>query len=130
MIIAFFALIFMVVSFAFFYASIGVNALDRAVLYFPIEIIQKGVNIIEVDSEEDLYFDRTIITNEVNSYFDRTITKYVISYETSIIFTNKDNTMVCLGLYSKCQGVKINLQAELYFDIHYEKTMFYSIGER
>ena len=105
MIIAFLALIFMMISFSFFYVATSVNAVNRAVLYFPIEIIQNTVNIIDVDSGDDLYFDREGMMMEVYSYFDRTINEYVISYQPSIIFTNEDNTMICMGPNSKCKGV-------------------------
>ena len=129
MINSFLALIFSIISFSFFYIGTSVNSINRAMLYFPIEIIQKAVSIIDIENEEDLYFDKTIMELEVQSYFERTIKKSVISYQSSIIFTNADNTMICMGPNAKCKGVKINLEAELFFDIHYEKTMFYSIGE-
>lgn len=126
---SFLATIFMMISFSFFYISTSVNAVNRAVLYFPIEIIQVTVDIIDVDSGDDLYFNIDGLKMEVYSYFDRTIKNYVLSYQSSIVFTNEDNTMICIGKNAKCRGVKINVQAELYFNIHYEKTMFYSIGE-
>ena len=129
MVNAFLAVVFMMVSFSLFYVSTSINMVNRAVLFFPIEIIQNSVNILDADDGEDLYFNRQEMEMEVQSYFDRAIKNYVVSYQPSIIFTNDDNTMICMGPNSKCRGVKIGVQAELYFDIHYEKTMFYSIGE-
>ena len=130
MIITLFALIFMILSFSFFFAATAVNSVNRSLLYLPIELLQTYVNVLNVDEEEDLYFDRTPLTNALESYFESTVKDHVLSYETSYIFTDKDNTMVCIGASAKCQGLKINMNAEIYFGVHYEKTMFYSIGER
>ena len=130
MIITVFALLFMVISFSFFFASTAVNSVNRSLLYLPVELLQSHVNIISVDDEEDLYFSRGSLTNALDNYFDSTVSGHVLSYESSYIFTDKDNTMVCIGTSAKCQGIKINIDAEIYFGVHYEKTMFYSIGER
>ena len=130
MIIILFALIFSLISFSFYFSSTAVNAVNRSMLYLPIEILQSSVNLIDVESEEDLYFDKDKLTNDLDDYFELSIKKYVISYVSSYIFTDKDNSMVCIGPDAKCQGIKITINAEIYFDTHYEKTMFYSIGER
>ena len=130
MIITLFALIFMILSFSFFFASTAVNSVNRSLLYLPIELLQTYVNVLDVDDGEDLYFNRSSLTNALDSYFESTIKDHVLSYDTSYIFTDKDNTMVCIGTNAKCQGIKINVNAEIYFGVHYEKTMFYSIGER
>ena len=125
-----FAILFIVVSFSFFFATNAINFVNRSLLYLPIEILQSHVNVLNVDEEEDLYFNRAALNNALDDYFESTIKSHVISYETSYIFTDKDNTMVCIGSNAKCKGLKINVNAEIYFDVHYEKTMFYSIGER
>ena len=130
MVIMLFALIFMVLSFSFFFASNAINSVNRSLLYLPIEMLQTYVNVLDVDGEEDLYFNRNSLTTALDRYFESTVEGHVLSYETSYIFTDKDNTMVCIGTNAKCQGIKINVNAEIYFGVHYEKTMFYSIGER
>ena len=117
----------MFVSFSFFFVTTSMNAVNRAVLYIPIELIQKNVNILDVNDESDLYFNKSDLKTDLDKYFQNSLEKYVISYEVTYTFTNQEGSMVCIS--TKCQGVKISVNANICFDAHYEKSMFYSIGE-
>ena len=124
----FFSVIFMTISFSFFFTSTSMGAVNRALLYLPIPLLQKSVNILEVDGYEDLYFIQNDLTKDLDAYFEKALTKYVVSYTATYIFTNEDNTNICID--NKCHGVRITIDAEIYFNSSYSKTMFYSIGGR
>ena len=124
----FFSLIFMTISFSFFFTTTSMGAVNRALLYLPIPLLQKSVNIIEVDDYPDLYFKQDELIADLDAYFEKSLTKYVVSYTPTYIFTNEDNSNVCID--NKCHGVRITIDAEIYFGASYSKTMFYSIGGR
>ena len=98
MINIFFALSFMFVSFSFFFVTTSMNAVNRAVLYIPIELIQKNVNILDVNDESDLYFNKSDLKTDLDKYFQNSLEKYVISYEVTYTFTNQEGSMVCISM--------------------------------
>ena len=118
----------MILTFSFSLSSISINSVNRSLLYLPIELLQSYVNIIEVDSVEDLYFKKDPLMDALDIYFESSLSHHVLSYQVTYLFTDSDNSMVCLS--DRCQGINITVNADIYFDVHYEKTMFYSIGEK
>ena len=59
----------MFVSFSFFFVTTSMNAVNRAVLYIPIELIQQNVNILDVNDESDLYFNKSDLKTDLDKYF-------------------------------------------------------------
>ena len=123
----FLSALFMVISCSFFISYSSINYVNKSLLYLPKEILENSVNILNVKDKEYIYFIKKELILNLDTYFQSSLKGKVISYETEYIFTNSQGDEICLTGY--CQGIKINLSAEIFFDTHYEKTMFYFIGE-
>lgn len=128
MINIFVCVMFSLFSFMMFSSTFSMNAVNRSLIYLPIEIIKNSVVIDDRSEPSSIYFSEEGLRMLLDEYFAKSLTKYVNSYDYSLTFLNDDGLSYCTN--DECQGVSINLQADLAFNFHFDKTMVYTIGER
>ena len=123
MIIIFIALLFTLLSFAFFSFSFAVHGINRLVINAPRTIFEYGV----VTSESgDPYYEQEEIKKRYISYLDEQIYQYVDEYDLSFRFYNPNTGGLCL---EKCDGVEVKVTSNIAFSFTYSRVMFYEISE-
>ena len=122
----FYCALFMIMMFSFYFTGTSMNSVRRAILYLPIELIQKSVSLLEFEDENSLYFNDAVLRDNLTTYFDVTVKPHVHDYQFLCIYFDH-NDKFCIG--NHCQKVRITVIANLYFGAKFSNGMTYEIGE-
>lgn len=111
------------VSVEFFTLNYSIQGLNRAILYTPIEMMYKSVQmygdspLFRKDDFEDL----------ILSYYSKILPRYVDSYNVDFYYYNSIDQSMCLN--DNCDGVEITVTCKLNITYDYHRTMFYELIE-
>ena len=112
-----------VYSIQFFALNYSIQGLNRAIIFTPIEMMYKCVNV---------YGDKPeIIKNDfeylVLNYYKNILPRYTKNYEVEFYYYNSSDESVCI--YDQCDGVEITIDCKLNVTYDYHRVMFYQIME-
>ena len=111
------------VSLQYFTLNYGIQGLNRAILYTPIELMIKGVMSLG-DKPSIIRDDFEYI---VMSYYDSIIPRYSKEYTVDFYYYNSEDLSMCLE--DTCDGVEITIECVLNMTYHYQRVMYYEIKE-
>ena len=111
------------VSLQYFTLNYGIQGLNRAILYTPIELMVKGVMSLG-DKPSIVRDDFEYI---VMSYYDSIIPRYSKEYTVDFYYYNSEDLSMCLE--DTCDGVEITIECVLNMTYHYQRVMYYEIKE-
>ena len=122
----YFATMFAIMAFSSFFTYQSVHSIDRAVMYIPIEIFQNNTMTLNYNGNvEDFYFDKNGLKNDLDSYFEASLKNHVRNYHIEYFFFNSYLGQVCVS--SKCAGIKICVESEVFYGYRYQKSTYYAI---
>jgi len=127
MINIFLSMLFAVLSFTFFETTYQVNAVNRAFINVPIQLIENSVIIKEYDGTyESIYINQDRLETSFHTYFDENIAKYTDEYSLEFIYMDPETKGVCTS--EECRGFKVYLDAKIGLSFNYHKGMYYEVG--
>ena len=125
MIIVLISLVIVVLSFNFFMISYQVNGVNRLVLAMPISLYETAMDMYEIDENQGPRFDKKQLEKNIHTYFDYSMGNYTTDYKVSFYYFNPINHSICLT--DRCSAVEVKVEANLFMNFHYKKTMYYQI---
>ena len=121
MMIMFLAAIIAVFSVQFFYLSVTIQGLNRAVISTPIELFYQDA--VPVGNRAMWTVDDII--EHLDSYYDKALSKYVKNYEVEYYFYDQYDHSMCVDEY--CTAVEISVDADLILTYKYHRVMYYEL---
>ncbi len=113
--------------FSCFTASFHLQTVNRAVIYTPIEIFESSIDIINSDDSDNLYFNKTLLANNLNSYYEKTIKDHLTSYTVKEYFYNQEDDSICVN--DKCTAVEVTVSGQYSFFFNYSRSITYEIHQ-
>lgn len=116
--------------FSCFTATFHLQIVNRAVIYAPIEIFESSIEIIDIDDTDNLYFNKNLLINNLDSYFERTIKSHLTTYSVEKYFYNQVDGSICVN--DKCDAVEVTVTGNYSYFFNYSRSISYEIhqGER
>lgn len=128
MINIFIAMIVAIYSFQVFSLTYQVSGIKRTVINIPMEIFENSIPFMEQENNKFVgYFDKEILESLLSNYFDDNLIKYTDKYEIKYFYYQTSDGLFCKGDY--CDGIKVNVKANIIFSFTIEQKMFYEIKE-
>ena len=115
-----FSLLIAVLSLHFFTVTYRVNGVHRSLFNVPISIFESSIPLVDESSEPEIYFDKEVLEERLDTYFASQLRKYVSSYTLSYYYYNQEDFSICTTDY--CTAIEINLKARIVLDFQYDKT--------
>ena len=103
------------------------SGINRVIITTPLSVFESSIPLIMQDEEIGLYYDQDELKKSYENYLDRELRKYTDSYEVTYYFYNTENGGYCD--INNCQGVIINIEAKVMFNMTYKREMKYEITE-
>lgn len=123
MILIFIAAFLTILCSSMFFVTFQVNGINRAVVSVPMSFLEVTVPVDDI--RDHPYFDRNTVINNLTSYYDKTILKYTSNYDAEFYFYNSEDFSYCIN--EKCSAVEVTITANLMYEFHYKRVMFYEI---
>ena len=112
-----------IISLQYFSLNYSIQGLNRAIIYTPIELMYKSVQVFG----EAPLFDKNDFEVVVKSYYENIIPKYTKEYSVGFYYYNSSDESMCLT--DECNGVEITINCKLNITYQYQRVMYYEMGE-
>jgi len=114
-----------VMSFNLFAFSYQLNGANRVVTQTPVAFFETAINVYEIDEDIGPKINKQELEDNLTSYFDYCLSQYCYDYFLSFYYYNPSNHAICTD--NECQAVEVEINALLFLNYHYQKTMFYEL---
>ena len=121
MIILYFTVFFIILSFQFFNMNLKIQGLNRAVISTPIELMYQHA----YQYGDELSFRISTLRIQLDDYYELSVGKYTNDYDIDYYFYNKEDDSMCVDSY--CNAVEITVTARLELGYEYKRIMFYEL---
>ena len=121
MIILYFTVFFVILSFQFFNMNLKIQGLNRAVISTPIELMYRHA----YQYGDELSFRRSTLIIDLDDYYEKSVGKYTDDYETEYYFYDRHDGSMCVDSY--CNAVEVTVTAQLELGYQYKRIMFYEL---
>ena len=113
--------------FSCFEASFHLSIVNRAVIYTPIQLFESSIEVINREDEDNLYFNKELLINNLESYYHDNIDEYLSSYTVEEYFYNQTDGSLCVN--DKCNAVEVTVKGSYSFFFNYARTITYEIHQ-
>lgn len=124
MIIFLISIVVVVASFGCFSLAYEVNGMNRLMIFTPLSLIEKHV---ELEGGNSLNFSVDNVTEQLDSYYKPKIEKYSSEYNLEYYFYNQLDHSYCWMDY--CNALEVTVSANLSFNYKYKRTVYFAIKE-
>lgn len=111
------------VSVQYFALNFSIQGLNRAIVFTPIEMMYKSVNMMG----ETPLFNRDDFEDIVLSYYSRILPRYTDNYTVDFYYYYVGDESMCLT--NDCDGVEITIKCKLNAKYEYTRVMYYEMSE-
>ena len=125
MVTIFIALFIIVFCFNFFMISYQMSGINRLVYGVPISIFETSINMLAINPDEGVTFNRSVLEKNLTSYFNYSMRNYVDDYDLDFYYYNPEDNSYCTS--NNCSAVEVTVSTDLILSFHYERTLFYEI---
>ncbi len=125
MIMMLFVLILTVFLFSSFTLSYRLQTINRVVINTPISIFESSISLVHYIEENNLYFDKEELRNNLEEYYDKNLKKTLKDYSMDLYFYNQVDHSICVT--DKCDAVKVTINGSFFFTIEVTRTINYEI---
>lgn len=125
MILILFSTLLTIFMFNSFTATFHIQTVNRAVIYTPIEIFEASIKIVNIEDEDNLYFDDNLLINNLQNYYSDTISSHLTNYTVSTYFYNQADGSICVS--GKCNAVEVTIHGTYSYFFEYDRSITYEI---
>ena len=113
--------------FSSFTVSFRLQTINRVVIYTPVEIFENSISLLDVEDEDDMYFNRVKLYDGLKTYYDANLKKVFKNYNFALYYFSGDNKALCVS--DRCKGVSVTVYGNYIFNFNYVRTIKYQIKE-
>lgn len=119
--------VFSLITFLFtsFTTSFKLQSINRTVIYMPVQLFETAIDIVNIDENEYLYFNKIKLQNNLDDYLEENLTKYMKDYEYSLYYYNQSDESICTS--DKCSAVEVMVTGHYAFNFSYSRCVAYEI---
>ena len=127
MILMIFVIILTTFLFSSFTVSFRLQTINRVVIYTPVEIFENSISLLDIEDDDDIYFDKAKLTRSLKNYYDSNLKKVFKNYYLSIYYFSGEDKSLCVS--DKCKGVSVTVHGRYLLNFNYSRTIQYQIKE-
>lgn len=127
MILMLFVILLTTFLFSSFTVSFRLQTINRVVIYTPVEIFENSISLLDVEDDDDMYFNKVQLYNGLKTYYDSNLKKVFKNYKMLIYYFAGENKALCVS--ERCKGVSVTITGKYLFDFNYLRTIQYQIKE-
>lgn len=125
MILTFFIVILTVFLFSSFTLTYRLQSINRVVLNTPISLFEKSIPLINYPEENNLYFDKEALRENLKSYYDENLEKTFKNYTMELYFYNQEDESICVN--DKCNAVRVTVKGRFFYMVDVNREIKYEI---